>query len=284
MTETSAANGPGAVNGSAVGQVVGLWRYPVKSMMGEELTATQVTDHGFLGDRAWGLIDLETGLVASAKYPRKWPTMFEHRAAFIREPELGSDPPDVVITLADGRKVRSDDAKTADVLSEELGRRVRLASRSPDRASLEEYWPDIEGLALRETVTDEPMPEGTFFDVGIVHLLTTATIDALRRAYPEGRFEARRFRPNIVVAAANGAVDFVENDWVGHTVRIGPEAELHVDKACTRCVMTTLPQGDLPRDPGILRTAARENSANVGVYASVVRPGTIRRGDPIVVT
>jgi len=267
---------------SAPAQVVGLWRYPVKSMMGEELTAIHVTERGLLGDRAWGLIDLETGHVAGAKYPRKWPTMFEHRAAFVRDPEPGSDPPDVVITLADGRKVRSDDAKISEILSDDLGRRVRLEATSPDRASLEEYWPDIEGLALRETVTDEPMPEGTFFDVGIVHLLTTATIDALRKAYPDGRFEVRRFRPNIVVAAGE-ATGYVENEWIGHDVRIGPEVALHVDKACTRCVMTTLPQGDLPKDPGILRTAARENSANVGVYASVVRSGSIRRGDPVVV-
>ncbi len=125
------------------------------------------------------------------------------------------------------------------------------------------------------------MPEGTFFDLAVVHLLTTGTIDRLRELYPEGRFEARRFRPNIVVSTAEQG--FVENDWIGQTVAIGDEVRLEITGPCGRCVMTTLSQGDLPKDPGILRTAAQNNNAKVGVYAAVVAGGTIRRGDPVTV-
>ena len=148
-------------------------------------------------------------------------------------------------------------------------------------AQAEEYWPDIEALDYRDTVTDFALPEGTFFDAATIHLLTTATLDRLRDLYPRGRFEARRFRPNIVVEAAPGEKGFVENAWLGHTVCIGNQVRLKVSGPCPRCVMTTLAQGDLPDDPAILRTAAQHNKANVGVYAAVVQGGLVRRGDAV---
>jgi uncharacterized protein YcbX len=130
-------------------------------------------------------------------------------------------------------------------------------------------------------VTEWELPVGTFFDLAVVHLLTTATIDRLGALYPEGRFEVRRFRPNIVVSTGPDAQGFVENDWIDRTVMIGDEVRLRVTGGCPRCVMTTLPQGDLPRDPGILRTAAQHNQADVGVYADVIAGGAVRRGDAV---
>ena len=123
------------------------------------------------------------------------------------------------------------------------------------------------------------MPPGTFFDLATVHLLTTATLDRLRELYPLGRFEVRRFRPNVVLMGSKGEKGFIEEAWVGRTLSCGPEVRLRITGPCPRCVMTTLPQGDLPADPGILRTAAQHNQVNVGVYAAVLRDGTIRRGD-----
>jgi uncharacterized protein YcbX len=116
------------------------------------------------------------------------------------------------------------------------------------------------------------MPPGTFFDCATVHLLTAATLDRLGGLYPQGRFEARRFRPNVVVATPD-ADGFVENDWIGRTLAIGDEVRLRVTAPCARCVMTTLAQGDLPKDPGILRTAAQHTQAHVGVYAEVLAGG-----------
>jgi uncharacterized protein YcbX len=139
----------------------------------------------------------------------------------------------------------------------------------------------MEGLEHRDTVTDFALPEGTFFDCATVHLLTTATLARLHQLYPQGRFEVPRFRPNVVVAPASGETDFVENAWVGHTLAIGDSVRLNVTGPCVRCVMTTLAQGDLPRDPGILRTAAQHNKVSVGVYATVERGGTIRHGDAV---
>ena len=267
------------------GSVVGLWRYPVKSMMGEELNAAEVTERGLVGDRQFAVVDASTGKVAGAKNPRKWGNFFDFRAAYVEPPESGSKLPAVRLTLPDGTVVTSEQPNVAQVLSKALGREVAFAEAQHDgessAAQAEEYWPDIEGLDYRDTVTEWELPPGTFFDLAVVHLLTTATIERLRVLYPEGRFEVRRFRPNIVVATGPNQQGFVENDWIGHTVAIGDEVRLRITGPCPRCVMTTLPQGDLPKDAGILRTAAQNNHANVGVYADVVKGGTVRRADEV---
>ena len=265
-----------------LGSIVSLWRYPVKSMMGEELNATEITKDGLLGDRAYALVDSLDGKVATAKNPRKWPTLFDFRAALADAPRPGVRLPPVRITLPEGAIVNSEQPDVHRTLSNALKREVTLsASSDQPAAAAEEYWLDIEGLDHRDAVTDFGLPEGTFFDCAFVHLLTTATLDRLRLMYPQGRFEIRRFRPNIVVETANGEKEFVENAWIGQIVAIGDAVRLSITGPCGRCVMTTLPQGDLPKDPGILRTAVQQNHANVGVYASVLQGGKVRRGDSV---
>src|SRR2546422_8505795 len=276
------------------GSVVSLWRYPVKSMMGEELKTAQVKEHGLLGDREYALLDSFDGKVASAKNPRKWPGLFAFRATFIAPSGSSAKVPLVRITLPNGTIVTSERSDLNQVLSKALNREVTLAATERGQvagvqssvpaswtANGEEYWPDMEGLDHRDTVTDFALPKGTFFDCALVHLLTTATLHLLPDFYPQGRFEAPRVRPHIVGEPASGEKGFVGNEWLGQTLAIGDEARLSITAPCPRCVMTTLPQGDLPRDPGILRTAAQHNQVNVGVYAAVVRGGTIRRGDQV---
>jgi uncharacterized protein YcbX len=263
-------------------------------MMGEELNAAGITERGLLGDRAYALVDSSDGKVASAKNPRKWSQLFDFRAAFVDPPRPGANVPPVRITLPDGAVVTSEQGNLNQILSRALNREVTLDATerghrevvestfpNPWTPKAEEYWPDMEGLDHRDTVTDFDLPEGTFFDCAVVHLLTTATVDRLRELYPQGRFEVRRFRPNVVVETVNGVKDFVENAWIGRTLAIGEAVRLSITGPCPRCVMTTLPQGDLAKDPGILRTAAQHNHANVGLYASVLRGGTVRRGDAI---
>jgi uncharacterized protein len=271
-----------AVQGTSV---VALWRYPVKSMMGEELNAAEVTERGLLGDRRFAVVDRATGKIGGAKNPRKWGNFFDFRAAYVEPPHTGSKMPAVRITLPDGAVVTNEQGDLTQILSRAFGRDVAFEEAQGERgssgATAEEYWPDMAGLDYRDTVTDFELPAGTFFDIAVVHLLTTATIDRLRALYPEGRFEVRRFRPNIVVSTGPEDQGFVENDWIGHTVAIGDDVRLAITGPCARCVMITLPQGDLPKDSGILRTAAQHNGVNVGVYASVVSGGTVRRGDPV---
>jgi uncharacterized protein YcbX len=263
------------------GSVVSLWRYPVKSMMGEELNASGVTERGLFGDRAYALIDSSDGKVATAKNPRKWPRLFDFRANLLEPGRASVKLPPVRITMPDGTTVTSDESDLNQILSKALDREVILSGAQRGAVNAEEYWPDMEGLDHRDTVTDFTLPEETFFDCAMVHLLTTATLDQLREFYPQGRFDIRRFRPNIVVQLASGEKSFAENVWVGRTLAIGDEVRLNITGPCGRCVMTTLAQGDLLKDPGILRTAAEHNHVNVGVYAAVLRSGTIRRGDPV---
>lgn len=262
--------------------IASLYRYPVKSMMGEELNSTLVTQRGLYGDRAFALVDAATGKVASAKNPRKWPNLFAFRASYVEPPSIARALGSVRIALPSGAQLTSDHSEADAMLSSAIGRDVLLKESAPAAPGLEEYWPDIEGLAHRDAVTDEKMPPSTFFDCAVVHVLTTGTLAALQRRYPQGRFEVRRFRPNIVVDVP-GAIDFTENDWVGKTLSIGDAVRLKVSMPCGRCVMTTLAQADLPHDNGILRTAAQHNSGHVGIYAEVISDGEIRVGDTVTV-
>ena len=183
------------------GSLVALWRYPVKSMMGEELNAAEVTEAGLLGDRAYALVDSSDGKVASAKNPRKWPLLFDFRAALADAPRAGTTMPPVRVTLPDGTIVSSEQGDIHQILSTVLKRPVTLdaaqrvhqagaESSAPDAraATAEEYWPDMEGLEYRDTVTDFGLPQGTFFDAAVVHVLTTATLDRLRDAVSAGTF------------------------------------------------------------------------------------------------
>lgn len=277
-----------------LGTVASLWRYPVKSMRGEELPAAELTEYGVLGDRAYALIDGADGKVATAKNPGKWPTLFGFHATFIDQPTRGATHAAVRIALPDGSTVTSTSRDCNQVLSTILNRAVTLATAEDGRVSgvhsslpsswtgtAEEYWPDIDGLDHRNTVTDFALPAGTFFDGATIHLLTTTTLTRLRDGYPQGRFEVPRFRPNLVVEMPAGEKGFIEQTWIGHTLAIGKEVRLKITVPCGRCVMTTLAQGDLPKDSGILRTAVQLNQGHVGVYAAVVQGGTITRGDRV---
>src|SRR2546428_12420846 len=109
-----------------LGSVVSLWRYPVKSMMGEELNATEVTERGLLGDRAYAVVDSSDGKVATAKNPRKWPNLFDFRATFIEPPRASPNLPPVRITLPEGTMATSQESEVNQILSKALGREGTL--------------------------------------------------------------------------------------------------------------------------------------------------------------
>lgn len=283
-----------------VGAVGALWRYPVKSMQGEAVSSAEVTERGLTGDRAYALLDVETGKLASAKRPRYWGQLLECRAAFVEETRDGAALPAVAITLANGSEVRSDDPDADRLLSEFLDRKVTLTRSVSDIPMLEEVWIEekdadpygpVVGAEGDDRLVEIPAsigaPPGTFFDYSAVHLVTTSTLAQLGAAYPEGRFEPRRFRPNVLVSTDGDG--FPENEWIERRIWIG-NALLEVLVPSPRCVMTTLPQGDLPKDAGILRTAARVNRLPfgpfgeqpcVGVYAEVASSGRVAVGDPV---
>ncbi|MGK3993283.1 MOSC domain-containing protein [Sorangium sp. So ce1024] len=277
------------------GTVLSLWRYPVKSMQGEELDEAAITDRGLLGDRTYAVLDRETGHVASAKHPGKWGALLACRAAFAAPPRPSEPLPPVWITLPDGAVISSAQPDVDRALSRALGRDVALVSQAPEAPRREADRSPDEASGAPATIVEEPMalaaPAGTFFDVAALHVLTTATLDRLRELHPSGRVEAPRFRPNLVVTTPSNERCFVENGWIGRALAIAAEIQLDVIDPCPRCVVPTLAQGDLPRDPGVLRALARHNAvasatlapgvvfpAVAGIYATVRRGGALRRG------
>ena len=296
-----------ATSGS-VGSVAGLWRFPVKSMRGERLEQAELTERGLVGDRAYALIDVETGKVASAKSVRRFPDLFGCRAAFVEPPRAGGELPPVEITLPDDTTVTSDSGDADRALSAFLGRDVRLARAAPDDFTIDQYHPDVEDMdpaGYRDQVVEQklgaaffaeaglpsPVPVGAFFDLFPVSVLTTSTLERLGRLRPESRFDERRFRMNLIVDA-DGA-GFVENEWVGRALAIGGAARVRVALPDPRCVMPTLAQDELPQDTEVLRTLVRHNRLQIGdagrfpcagVYAVVEAPGTMRTGDRVTLT
>lgn len=262
-----------ASSDTPLGTVAAIWRYPVKSMAGEELDAVEMGSAGLLGDRGRALHDVATGTVVCAKNPRKWGTLLDCRATYSAPPDAARAVPPVVVTLPDGTSISSDSPEAPQQLSRYFGREVTLHGGPAEGQQIEMMLPDDP----HEQVLEVPIPPEGFFDLAAVHLLTTASIQALAAAAPASRFDIRRFRPNLVIETPAG-LGFVENDWIGRTLRIGDEVELAIFRPCGRCIMTTVPQGDLPKDVGVLRAIAERNDANFGVYATVVTPGRVERG------
>lgn len=249
-------------------------------MMGEELNACDITEKGVFGDRMYGVVDSETGKLANAKNPKKWPTMFQHRSAYVTPPSLDDGLPPVRIELPSGEHVHSDDSFLHDRLSESFNRKVTLQSPSQAAAHFEGYVPEeVEELADRGTVFTRQSPKETFFDIAHIHIITTNTIDTLSKLLPDSRIEPRRFRPNMIIEVPDKE-GFVEQTWIDKTLHIG-DVRLKVIQPTKRCVMTTLAQGDLPNDINVLKTIVRENDGHFGVYAEIERPGQVRVGDEI---
>ena len=288
-----------------VGSVAGLWRFPVKSMRGEQLEQVELTELGLAGDRAYALIEADTGKVVSAKSVRLFPDLFACQAAFVDPPRSGRELPPVRIVLPDGTAVTSDSSDVDRVLSTWFRRDVTLARAAPDDFTIDMYHPDVEDLdpaGHRDTVVEQklgsalfaelglasPVPGGSFFDVFPVSILTTSTLERLNEIRPQSRFDQRRFRMNVIVNTNEAG--FVENAWIGHALTIGDAVRLNVALPDPRCVMTTLAQDELPNDTEVLRTLTRHNRIQVGdlgqspcagVYAVAEAPGTMRTGDRV---
>jgi uncharacterized protein YcbX len=287
-----------------VGTIRALWRFPVKSMLGEELDAADLTEGGIVGDRAYAIRDRETGKVASAKHSKRWPNLLGCRAAFVEPPRPGDELPPVRIDLADGNSVQSDAADVDAVLSRFFGREVELARAAQNGYTIDQYHPDLENYdpdGHRDEVVEAQLgaaffnerglpsavPEDSFFDLYPLSVLTTSTLDQLGDVEPQSRFDVRRFRMNVIVDTPERG--FIENEWLGHTLAIGDDVQLGVALPDPRCCMPGLPQEDLPRDPQVLKALARHNRIDVagalypcaGVYAVAEATGTIRKDDRV---
>ena len=276
-----------------LGTVATLRRYPVKSMLGEDLDAADVSRSGLARDRRLAVVSRRTGKVASAKYPRLWRDLLTLSAEALQDAVLSDA---VRITLPDGKTVHSTDADIDKVLSALLDEPVTLTATPPPGASLDRAVPEA---VLRDGITAEVpaklieigagAPPGTFVDFAPLHLLTTATLDRIAELSPYRRAHLERYRPNVVIRSE--AAGFTENDWLGRDLRVGADVVLRVIARTARCAVPTLAHGNLPRDPEALRVLARHNRVRpqpqsdpepcAGVYAQVLHPGRIQAGDPV---
>lgn len=267
-----------------VGTVQSLWRYPVKSMLGESPPRLEVDPRGIRGDRGYALWDHASGRVASAKNPRLWKDLLGYGARYREEPEAAAPLPPVMIRpLQDGgaTELCSDEADVGAFFSALFGRRLSLLDTPPAGASLDQYWPPVEGRAFQDVTNALELPEGTFFDACPIHAITTATLERLRQLEPQLDFAVERFRPNLLISAPEGFEGFVEEGWSGSCLQIGEQLVLRVDGGCPRCVVTTLAQSELGEDLEILRATARHNGVVAGIRLSVVTPGPVAVGDPV---
>jgi uncharacterized protein len=271
-----------------LGTVAVLRRYPVKSMLGEDIEASDVTLTGLAGDRRLAVLSRTTGKIASAKLPRLWRDLLTLSAVYEGDA--------VRITPAHGKTVWSTDADVDAILSGVLDQPVTLTATPPPGAALDRAVPEaVLRDGVNALVPAELMeiggggPPGTFVDFAPVHLLTTSTLGRIAELSPYGRADLQRYRPNIVVRTA--APGFTENDWLERNLRIGDELVLHVIARTPRCAVPTLAHGALPRNADALRVLARHNRVEpldsldpepcAGVYAEVLRPGHIRTWDAV---
>ncbi|MEO9221244.1 MAG: MOSC N-terminal beta barrel domain-containing protein, partial [Mycobacteriaceae bacterium] len=238
-----------------VATVSSMHRFPVKSMLGEDLQECVIDDKGLVGDRAYAVFDTEDGCVASAKSPRKWASLLSMSARFVAEPLLGEVPPPVEIAFPDGSVLRSDDDGIDDALSATLGRSVRLISERLDEpryelapGALDDMAPQAVLDYLANDRAQSPsrlalagMPAGTFYDLAMLHVLTTSTMDTLHQLAPEADVDVRRFRPNLLLQTSD--TGFAEDEWVGRTIAVGETMQFSVSMLTMRCVMTSLAQG-----------------------------------------
>lgn len=235
--------------------VTALWRYPVKSMQGEQLGEADIGPTGIDGDRRWAVVDIETGLALTG---RRAPQLLFAQATLLDD--------NVRVTLPDGSVAANNDA-----LSGWLGRPVALTRATAASSGRFEIGLAEDDDADRDTSVEWYQwegPVGTFHDSRRtqVSIIGAATV---------GPWEMRRFRPNVVIDGTG------EDDWVGSTVRVG-EVTLDVVKQIDRCVMTTRAQpGGIERDIDVLRTIIRERANNLGIGALVRKPGMVHVGDAV---
>jgi uncharacterized protein YcbX len=262
-------------------RVDAVWRYPVKSMLGEQLPEVEVTAQGLVGDRRYALVDRRTGSVASAKQPRLWRALLGLTAQHVDG--------DVVVRLPGGPVLSLDDPSAGERLSTHLGRQVVVSSTPGSEPEVDRAEPDEVLAHGVEAAVPSPsfvlgaeVPGPSFLDLAPLHLVSTATLEHLGQP-------AARYRPNLVVRTPPGTPPYTETAWVGSTLVVG-DVVLRVVLPTPRCAVPVLAHGSLPPDPRALRQLVAEHAVDVpghgvlpvaGVYATVQRGGRIAVGTPV---
>jgi uncharacterized protein YcbX len=283
-----------------VGTIKTIYRYPVKSMGGEEVSQSFVDDTGVLGDRVWTMYDQGGGGISGAK---RYPGLMQFDAKFVADPTPDHRAARAEITMPDGTVIATDDPAAGQKISAVLGVDMSLLPVMPaDQLDHYRRDPSIEfneeGMrALFARTPDEPLPDltafpaeimeyesplGTHFDAFPLMMMTQSGMDGVQARSAGSQVDVRRFRPNFLIETVDGKPGHAEADWSGKKLQIG-ELVIQADITCPRCIMTTHGFKDLPKDPKIMRSVVQETGGDLGIYAAVVTPGVVKAGDDIVV-
>lgn len=286
-----------------VGKVSELWRYPVKSMAGEQVPSLVFDELGAVGDRTWAMLT-ETGDIAWGK---SYPALMNLSARYIEEPgsarAYGSDVSPVEITLPDGTTVASGgDANS--VVSAFTGTTMRLQALQPPENRDHYRWSEpvdaekimkILGIGPGEDPPDMSVydtdllsllaeyyaPPGTYLDMCPVHILTTASIRHMQEI-SGATFDPCRFRPNFVIDTNDDITGLADFGWAGKTMKVG-EATLKVEVKTVRCSMPSRKQDpfNLPQNPEVAKSLYETTGRFFGSHLSVIEGGRISTGDEV---
>lgn len=270
-----------------------IFRYPVKSMLGESLTDVAIGENGIEGDRAWATRDEVRGGIRGAK---KLPQLMRFQAT-----STGGNTAE--ITAPDGDTCSTNTDAINAWLSEKMAHDVSLwpimpaddldhyRRGAPDSEDFEQELRELFGRLPNEPLPDltafaEVMefesPPGTYFDAFPLMLMTQQSLDTLSEQAPNSAFDQRRFRANLLLEVEGTDEAFPEQSWVGKELHIG-DVVLKIIDTCPRCSMTTHATGDLPRDTDVMRHLVSEAEGNLGVYAKIVKTGTVSAGQAVTV-
>jgi len=244
-------------------EVLGLWRHAVKSLQGERLESARFEDDGLAGDRRWGIRDVRTGRILTA---RRRPELLGAAASY--DGELP------VITLPDGSTAVGPGQDTDGLLSRWLGSPVSLVASAGDAGGRAEYFADATDDTSQ--AIEWTMPAGRYVDSAAVLVLSTASLRTAAKLYPDGVWDPRRFRPNVLIDVEG--TGWLEDEWADRTLSIGAVVLVPL-QPCVRCTMVTRAQPGLEADIGVFRTLARHHRGLFGVWCDVLTGGTLSVGD-----
>jgi uncharacterized protein len=243
-----------------LGRVGQIWRYPVSGLQGEKLDEGKVIHTGVAGDHVY---------VLRSKAQSKILDPISHSSSMGGAPAAHG-----MLELA--ATLSGDPAGEHDLTIQADGQTIFSSRKQSDTRLLSDsLGRDIELVRYPRIVESRVRAERT------LHLLTNASIEQMKLRYPEGDFDARRFRPNIVVTVDDGLKGFAEEGWVGRELELGAEVRLLVTQANSRCKVTTMKQAGVKEDDGILRAIKTGNANNLGVMCTVAREGVLRVGDQV---
>ena len=282
-------------------KIKGIYRYPVKSMQGQQIETAMLTPRGIPLDRGWAVKNERTGNIQGAK---RFAGLMQCTAQYLDGTDAGLVP-HVAITFPDGTVMNSDDDAINARLSDFLGAAVSLWPLQPTQDT-EHYkrrdgssdpgedlrvqmglgpddpMPDFSGMSpeIMKELGEFAAPLGTYFDAYPMCVLTTASMRKLSEMLPDAKIGVERFRPNILIDDDAGISAFTEFDWVGKGIEIG-EARLSIDAQAPRCSMVTHPLPGYDKEMPIIKTLMKETAQNLAVYATVTKAGQVRRGDKL---